>query len=133
MHYKRRSVKVLYITPGYYPRIGGVEYVVKSVAERLVARGHDVTVVAGEPGLCSLQEGELNGVEVIRWPTYSPGNAYHFPIVRSKLRELLLEKLKRCDVVHLHSVHSVFTIYALTIVKDCYVHTVLTPHYHGCL
>jgi len=28
-------MRVLYIAPSYYPHIGGVEYVVKSVAERL--------------------------------------------------------------------------------------------------
>jgi len=27
-------MRILYVSPTYYPRIGGVEYVVKSVAER---------------------------------------------------------------------------------------------------
>jgi glycosyltransferase involved in cell wall biosynthesis len=40
-------VKIVYIAPAYPPRIGGVEYVVKSVAERL-AKAHEVTVVVSE-------------------------------------------------------------------------------------
>jgi hypothetical protein len=42
------TVKIAYIASAYPPRIGGVEYVVKSVAERL-AKAHEVTVVVGEP------------------------------------------------------------------------------------
>jgi len=42
-------MKILYIAPAYYPHIGGLEYVVKSVAERLAKRGHEVVVLAGEP------------------------------------------------------------------------------------
>jgi len=41
-------LKILYISPEYYPRIDGVEYVVKSVSERLARMGHEVTVLAGE-------------------------------------------------------------------------------------
>ena len=43
-------MRVLFVAPSYYPSIGGVEYVVKSVAERLARMGHEVTVVAGDPG-----------------------------------------------------------------------------------
>ena len=40
-------MKILYISPGYYPRIGGVKYVVESVSERLARIGHEVRVLAG--------------------------------------------------------------------------------------
>jgi len=30
-------MKVLLVTPSYYPNIGGMQYVVRSIAERLVA------------------------------------------------------------------------------------------------
>ncbi len=35
------------IVTSYYPHVDGVEYVVKSTAERLVRKGHNVTVIAG--------------------------------------------------------------------------------------
>jgi len=37
-------MKVLFIAPSYYPHIGGVEYVVKSVAERLARAGHEASI-----------------------------------------------------------------------------------------
>ncbi len=42
-------MRILQIVPLYYPHIGGVEYVVKSVAERLVRMGHDVAVLVVGP------------------------------------------------------------------------------------
>jgi len=44
-------MRFLFVSPLYYPHIGGVEDVVESVAERLVAMGHEVVVLAGEPGV----------------------------------------------------------------------------------
>jgi len=124
-------MRLLFITPGYYPRIGGVEYVVKSVVERLAKAGHDVTVLAGEPGIDKPFEEEVNRVRVIRWPVWSPGNAYHFPRRRSELEKLLKGLARSCDVIHVHSVHSVLSIYSLNIVKGLSVKIVVTPYYHG--
>jgi glycosyltransferase involved in cell wall biosynthesis len=66
-------MRIALVAPSYYPSIGGVEYVVKSVAERLASIGHEVTVVAGDPGAEEPREEEANGVEVVRWPVWSPG------------------------------------------------------------
>jgi len=44
-------MRVLYIAPSYYPHIGGVEYVVKSVAERLVKMGHKITIIVKRLGV----------------------------------------------------------------------------------
>jgi len=38
-------MKVLFIAPSYYPHIGGVEYVVKSITERLDKASHEITVI----------------------------------------------------------------------------------------
>jgi len=45
------KVRILYISSVYYPHVSGMEYVIKSVAERLAKAGHDVTVLTGEPGI----------------------------------------------------------------------------------
>jgi len=124
-------MRVMFIVSHYYPYTGGVEYVVKSVAERLVKKGHDVTVLCGESSLDNPKEEWINGVNVFRWPVWAPGDAYHIPRMRGKLKSWLLNAVKECDVVHFHSVHSVLTIYSLDVLKDCEVHKVLTPYYHG--
>ncbi|MEM3713148.1 MAG: glycosyltransferase family 4 protein [Thermoproteota archaeon] len=124
-------MKLLFIVSHYYPYMGGVEYVVKSVAERLARKGHEVNVFCGEPGIGKPREEVVNGVSVVRWPVWSPGDAYHIPRMRSSLKRWLLGSVKDYDVVHFHSVHSVFTMYSLSVLRGSRVQKVLTPHYHG--
>lgn len=124
-------MKILYVSPGYYPRVGGVEYVVKSVAERLAKMGHEVAVVAGEPEAEKPREEEVNGVKVVRWPTWSPGGAYHIPRRRRELEKLLAELAKDADVAHVHSVHCVLSMYSLGALKGKVPKLAVTPYYHG--
>lgn len=124
-------MRILQVAPGYYPRIGGVEYVVKSVSERLVKIGHEVAVLAGEPGVESQREEDVNGVRVIRWPTWSPGGAYHFPRKRSLFGKRLSELLGDVDVLHAHNIHSIIAVEALKAARERGVRVVFTPYYHG--
>lgn len=124
-------MRILYITPRYYPHVGGVEYVVKSVAERLAKKGHEVTVLCGGESIDSPKEEWVNEVHVIRWPVWSPGNAYHIPRMRSELKIRILDSVKSYDVVHFHSVHSVLSMYSLNMLRNSSVCKVLTPYYHG--
>ena len=124
-------MKVMFVVASYHPHIGGVEYVVKSVAERLVKRGHDVTVLCGEPSVDDPREEWVNGVRVIRWPVWAPGGAYHIPRLRGRLRSWLSKAAREHDVVHFHSVHSVLTVYSLNALKERGARKVLTPYYHG--
>jgi len=126
-------MKIAQVCPRYYPYIGGVEYVVKSIAERLAKLGHEVIVFAGESDANQPREEFINGVRVVRWPTWSPGGAYHFPRKRSELEKLLKELAKSADVVHVHSVHTLYTVFSGLAVTNSIrgVKTVVTPHYHG--
>jgi glycosyltransferase involved in cell wall biosynthesis len=125
------GMKILQVCPRYYPSVGGVEYVVKSVAERLAKRGNDVVVLCGDSKIAVPKDEWINGVHVFRWPVWSPGDAYHIPKMRSKLKRWLLNIGKECDVVHFHSIHSVLTVYSLEVLKSWEARKVLTPHYHG--
>jgi len=124
-------MKIVQVCPRYYPHIGGVEYVVKSVAERLAKLGHEVTLLAGEPGIAKPEEEFINGVRVVRWPTWNPGEAYHFPKKRSELEKFLKELSRNLDVAHVHSVHSMFSVYSLRILKNSIDRVAVTPYYHG--
>jgi glycosyltransferase involved in cell wall biosynthesis len=126
-------MRIVYVAQSYYPRIGGVEYVVKSVAERMAKMGHEVTVVAGEPEAEKPREEEINGVHVIRWPTWAPSGAYHIPKKRDQLRNLLQKLLNDADAVHIHSAHAVLTVWAAAAARRINpdVRIVFTPHYHG--
>jgi glycosyltransferase involved in cell wall biosynthesis len=105
--------------------------VVKSVSERLAKAGHEVKVIAGEPEIDRPREEEINCVKVIRWPTASPGDAYHFPRRRGELEKLLKELARQVDAVHIHSIHSILSVYSLRVVKQMNVRVVVTPYYHG--
>ena len=125
-------MRIIHVAPRYHPHIGGVEYVVKSVAERLAKMGHTVTVIAGEPNTDKPHEEEINGVEIIRWPTWSPSNAYHIPRRRNKLKKLLTGLAKEADIIHIHSVHAILTVYSgLLIPNHTNTKLIITPHYHG--
>jgi len=124
-------MKIMFVVSHYYPYIGGVEYVVKSVAERLVKKGHYATVLCGEPSINSPREEYVDGLHVFRWPVWAPGDAYHIPKMIGKLKSWLLNTVREHDVVHFHSIHSVLTVYSLDVLKNCKVQKVLTPHYHG--
>jgi glycosyltransferase involved in cell wall biosynthesis len=126
-------MRILLATPSYYPNIGGVEYVVKSIAERLAALGHETTIVTGDPRAEKPREEKINGVQVIRWPTWAPSGAYHIPRKRDQLRNLLQKLLNDADAVHIHSAHAVLTVWAAATARRINpdVRIVFTPHYHG--
>ncbi|QOJ79273.1 glycosyltransferase family 4 protein [Infirmifilum lucidum] len=125
-------MRIIYVSPGYFPRIGGVEYVVKSVAERLASKGHEVTVVAGSPEAEAPGREEINGVEVLRWPTWAPGGAYHMPKATGKFAEAVAELCRGADVLHIHNIHAITAYYAWRGWRRCVgkVRLVVTPHYH---
>jgi glycosyltransferase involved in cell wall biosynthesis len=95
-------MRIVHVAPFYTPVIGGVEEVVKRVAEFLAMRGYDVYVVTynrlrqGSVGSLPRYE-NINGVHVIRLRpdfTWSHGSySSELPIV---LREL------RPDIIHIH-------------------------------
>jgi len=82
-------MRALFVVPRYYPHIGRVEYIVKSVAERLAGRGHEATVLCGKPGIDNPREEWINNVRVVRWPIWAPGDAYYFPRMRRALERWL--------------------------------------------
>mgnify|MGYP000244577949 CR=1 FL=1 len=126
-------MKILFVSPGYLPKIGGVEYVVKSIAERLVKKGHEVVVISGEPRCQKPSEEFINDVKIVRWPIWSPGGAYHIPRRISKFEEKLFDLAKGVDVIHVHSFHAVFTVLAGLKIGGMRSDgkLVVTGHYHG--
>jgi len=126
-------MKILFIAPRYYPYLGGVEYVVKSIAERLAKIGVEVKVLAGDPKIEALSRENINGVEVYRWPTYAPSNAYFIPKRLYELRRLVEKLARDSDIVHVHSLHTIFTVYAGILAKKANqkAKLIVTGHYHG--
>jgi hypothetical protein len=61
-----------------------------------------------------------------------PWGAYHFPRKRNELGKLLRGLARYADIIHIHSVHSIFSVAAgLALANPHSARIVVTPHYHG--
>lgn len=101
-------MKLLLIAHGYPPElVGGTEKNVQGLAEGLLARGHEVVVVAGsmqyEDGF-RVSEAELNGVRVIRIHRadvfFDHWQKSHAHDVSAAFRDVLAQE--QPDLVHVH-------------------------------
>ncbi len=93
---------VVQITPYYPPHLGGVEGVVKYVAQELSDR-RDVMVMTTDVGARDLPRWTLEGrVRVLRHGAVEIG---HTPIAPGIVRSIL--RLPRTSVLHLHTAHAV--------------------------
>ncbi|WP_423744947.1 glycosyltransferase family 4 protein (plasmid) [Haladaptatus sp. SPP-AMP-3] len=95
----------------------------KEISERLVERGHEVTVVTADAGSDVTNREKRRGVSVHRCRGFAPENAFHIApgIIRAVRRA-------KPDVVHAHNYHSVPMLCA-ALATDAPL--VVTPHYHG--
>ena len=117
-------LRILQITPRYYPNIGGVEELVKRISEMLVANGLSVTVYTADlnPTLPRVQE--INGVFVKRFkpivgdPLYFPEPSF-FKAIRQE----------NAEVLHVHNLHT-FLPLAAALFKGKKRKLVVHPHYH---
>ncbi|WP_292391041.1 glycosyltransferase family 4 protein [Methanosarcina sp. UBA5] len=116
-------MKIAQICPRYSPDIGGVETHVKEISERLVKAGNNVEVITTDPtGKLGTRE-IINGVKVIRFRSFAPGNAYYFaPQIYTYLKK------HDYDVIHAHSYHA-FPAFFASLGKHS-AKFVFTPHYH---
>jgi glycosyltransferase involved in cell wall biosynthesis len=108
-------MRILQVCPRYYQSVGGVEYTVKRLAEGMKNRGHDVTVVCGNSSIKDAEVTKEGEIELLKVPTYAPGNAYHIPKDRKVVEEFIG---KDVDIVHTHSVHAMISMLPLAFKKS---------------
>jgi len=116
-------LKIAQICPRYSPDIGGVETHVKEISERLVKAGHAVEVITTDSTGKLTRRDNINGVKVIRFRSFAPGNAYFIsPQIYFYLRK------HNFDVIHAHSYHALPALFAAF--GKYGRRFVFTPHYH---
>jgi glycosyltransferase involved in cell wall biosynthesis len=79
---RQRPLRIVHVSPAYAPLLGGAERMLQSVSERLVERGHDVTVLTSDcatmldfvsrRGAGLPRRETLNGVRVRRFNPSGP-------------------------------------------------------------
>ena len=96
-------MKILFVTDYYYPHAGGVEEMIKNIAEGLVKRGHEVHILTWKiPG--TENDEIVNGVKIHR---YLATSRYGFLVLM--FSKILF--LRRFDIVHTTTFSSIPTIF----------------------
>ena len=114
-------MRIVHIHHHYWPVIGGLENVVKALAEGMAKLGHEVHVVASTYGAEGRpREEAVNGVHVHRVRSVRLG----YPDLTYPL-EYPTHLLKSADVVHGHSQNSLFTVKMIEKAKEFGVKTVM--------
>jgi len=95
-------MRIVHVSPLYYPVIGGVEEVVKRIAEYMASKGNDVHVITynrlrtGGKGTLPRRE-TINNVHVLR---IEPNVIWSYGSYSSELPQVLREL--KPDIVHVH-------------------------------
>lgn len=117
-------MRILQVTPGYTPELGGVELHVQMMSEALAKRGHEVVVVTSTKDQTLLQHEIIGGVAVQRFRAFG-SEAYKYPV---GLFGYLRQQAQYFDIVHAHNYHALPLLQAAL---ACQKRTVVTPYYHG--
>ncbi len=118
-------MRILEVSPAYYPSLGGVEEHVRNISEKL-AEKYDVSVATSDfPGNLPKVE-VINGVRIMRFKYWAPSGAYFFS---RGLKDYLMKNSGDFDVVHAHSYHAFPALYAAQSKEKNKL--VFTPHYIG--
>lgn len=116
-------MKIAQVSHRYHPNVGGVERHVQEISERL-AEIHEVEVISADLSGDLPRTEEINGVRVIRFWSFSPGNAYFIaPQICAYIKK------SDFDIVHAHNYHALPALFASVGSKN--KKFVFNPHYHG--
>ena len=89
-------MKILLIHWYYPPQIGGVETIMKGMAETLADRGHQITVYAAK--VDQQKDIEYPGVKIVRDPDFNPIQDQNKNVLK-RFKEKIVQELRANDVV----------------------------------
>ena len=116
-------MKIAQITPYFLPHTGGVERYVYNLSKNLINEGHTVEVITS-----NVPEGRtvdvVDGIPVRRLKCI--GEPLRNPLVPSIF--LLLDELKKFDIIHVHNLYSSLALSIPLLKKFCKIPLVLTHH-----
>ena len=116
-------MRIVQVTPWYYPHLGGVESHVEALSRELAGRGHDVTIVTTRHDPSSPPEETVEGVRIVRAdPRAILLRTPIVPRMRGVLQELPM------DVVHAHSPPPLSAGYAVRVASRRRIPSVVTYH-----
>jgi glycosyltransferase involved in cell wall biosynthesis len=118
-------MKIIQVSPRFYPDIGGIETHVREISKR-IAKKHEVIVYTTTSDKKFKKEEIIDGIKVRRFRSLGPKKAYFFS---PKLYFSL--KKEEGDILHLHNFHSLPAYLGyLAFRKKKLKRMIFTPHYH---
>lgn len=116
-------MRIVQVSPWFYPHLGGVESHVLGVSRELAARGHDVTVVTARHTPSAPERESMDGFDVVRVkPRVVVLRTPIAPKIRPMLRGL------PADVIHAHLPPPLSAHYAADVSEQRGTPLVLTYH-----
>jgi glycosyltransferase involved in cell wall biosynthesis len=117
-------LKILQVSPRFYPYIGGIETHVFEVSKRL-AKDNDVCILTTDPSGKLPKEECINGIKIKRFRSFAPNEAFFFsPELYSVLKK------EHADILHVHSNQSLSSLLAfMGMEKTNLKQLIFTPHY----
>jgi glycosyltransferase involved in cell wall biosynthesis len=116
-------VRIVQVTPFYYPHAGGVESHVRSLVREFAREGHEVTVITSRYDRRLPKEERLDGYRIVR--TRTLGLAFNTPIDVGTSRAV---RTMDADVFHLHYPPPLTSYFATRALQGRTVPTCLTYH-----
>lgn len=117
-------MRIVHVTPQYFPTIGGIVTIVKELCEHLHAKGFEVTVYSLDLSIRHQEKELINGVLVKRYGAIF-GDPLFLPPV-SFLKDLRNED---SGILHVHNLQNIFPLF-VSLAKKSSQCLVLQPHYH---
>jgi len=123
------SLKILMMSPAYYPSQGGVQVEIRLLVNDLVKRGHQITIITKEiPNVQTIEN--LNGVHIFRLPgsriILDPWNGLFF-IRKNSMAIKKIIKDEKIDIIHVHH-FDLSCPYVYLLKKMCKIPIISTVH-----
>lgn len=123
------TLRVLMVTPRYFPYVGGIETHVHEVGQRLARAGVDLTLLTTRPHSFTPplpREEEVRGMRIIRVRSWPPQRDYYFaPEIYSIIRR------GEWDLIHCQGCHTFVPPIAMLAAREARLPYMLTFHTGG--
>lgn len=121
-----KALRILMVTPRYFPMMGGVENHVYQVARRLAHAGVDITVLTTDPSNTLPTSEQVEGVQIERVRAWPAQRDYYFaPGIYNIIRQ------GDWDLMHLQSYHTLVAPLAMVAAQQAKLPYVVTFHGGG--
>jgi len=103
-------MKIVFTTTVYLPHIGGIEICIHELAQYMLKKGFEVSVIAADTNVKRCTQEIIDGEKIIRIPAYEICN--FFVLKNSKYKSTIIDEVKDADVVHVNMSKFLFSFFA---------------------